>query len=283
MIVASVAPAAALELGPDDAHHLASVLRLRPGEPVGATDGRGGYVACRYAGPGRLEPVGPVETEPARSPALTVGFAPVKGDRPEWAVQKLAEMGVDRIVLLDTDRGVVRWAGGRAASHLARLEKIARAAIRQSRQLWVPTIEGPATVRALLAAGAGAGGVDGAGGCGGAAGVGGAGGVGGSGGVGGPGVALAQMGGPPPGPGLHTVLVGPEGGWSPGELEGPAPVIGLGPSVLRAETAAVAAGVLLSALRAGLVSPSSGTPGSGPVSTPFRRPGSGSGDTNRIW
>ena len=219
-----------LELGSDDAHHLASVLRLRPGEAVGATDGRGGYLPCRYAGPGRLEPDGPLRREPPRLPALTVGFAPVKGDRPEWAVQKLTELGVDRIVLLDADRGVVRWSGDRAASHLARLEKVARSAVRQSRQVWVPVIEGPVPVRVLLDE---------------------AGDSAGSGGV-----AAAQMGGPPPRPGLHTVLVGPEGGWSAGELAAFPASVGLGPSVLRAETAAVATGVLLSALRAGVVSPS---------------------------
>lgn len=233
VIVESLAPAGRLELGPEDAHHLASVLRLRPGEAVGATDGRGGYVQCRYAGPGLLEPEGPAEAEPARSPALTVGFAPVKGDRPEWAVQKLTELGVDRIVFLGTDRAVVRWSSDRAASHLARLEKVARAAVRQSRQLWVPAIVGPTALRVLSAGGSDAG------------------------------VALAQMGGPPPTPGLHTILVGPEGGWSPAELEESTREVGLGPSVLRAETAAVAAGVLLGAMRAGLVRPSSAPTTSG--------------------
>ncbi len=223
-----------LELDSDAAHHLASVLRLRPGEAVGATDGRGGYLPCRYAGPGRLEPAGPPRMQPPRLPALTVGFAPVKGDRPEWAVQKLTELGVDRIVVLDTDRGVVRWTGDRAASHLGRLEKVARSAVCQSRQLWVPVIEGPVPVRALLEEAAASG-------------------TAGSGT--GSGVAAAQMGGPPPHRGLHTVLVGPEGGWSPDELAGFPGAVGLGPSVLRAETAAVAAGVLLSALRAGVVSP----------------------------
>ena len=33
----------------------------------------------------------------------------MKGDRPEWAVQKLAELGVDRVVILHSDRSVVRW------------------------------------------------------------------------------------------------------------------------------------------------------------------------------
>jgi 16S rRNA (uracil1498-N3)-methyltransferase len=52
------------------------------------------------------------------------------------------------------------------------------------------------------------------------------------------------------------VLVGPEGGWSEAELQlaaGDGRVVGLGTTVLRAETAAVAAGVLLTARRAGLI------------------------------
>lgn len=56
------------------------------------------------------------------------------------------------------------------------------------------------------------------------------------------------------------VLVGPEGGWEEAEREEAGGVlVGLGPSVLRTETAAVVAGVLLCALRAGTVGP--GNPG----------------------
>lgn len=161
-----------------------------------------------------------------------MAFAPVKGDRPEWAVQKLAELGVDRIVVLDTERGVVRWSGPRAESHRTRLEKVVRAAVMQSRQVWLPEVGGPVRVAPFLAGEGPRGGV-----------------------------ALAQMGGPPPGPGLRTVLVGPEGGWSPAELERAPAVVGLGASVLRAETAAVAAGVILTALRSGMVAPAGAPPG----------------------
>jgi RsmE family RNA methyltransferase len=51
------------------------------------------------------------------------------------------------------------------------------------------------------------------------------------------------------------VLVGPEGGWSPQEEESARARVDLGPSVLRTESAAVAAGVFLVGLRAGLVRP----------------------------
>jgi hypothetical protein len=66
---------------------------------------------------------------------------------------------------------------------------------------------------------------------------------------------LAQPGGARPGLDLATVAVGPEGGWDPEELERWGPGVGLGPTVLRAETAAVVAGTVLTALRGGLVGP----------------------------
>ena len=62
---------------------------------------------------------------------------------------------------------------------------------------------------------------------------------------------LAAPGGRPPRIGDAVVLIGPEGGWSDAERAAGVPAIGLGPTVLRAETAAVAAAVLLTALRPG--------------------------------
>jgi 16S rRNA (uracil1498-N3)-methyltransferase len=227
--------AASPALAADDARHLGSVLRLRPGEPVGATDGRGGYRPCVYAGSGRLTPAGPVEVFPTRIPVLTVGLVPVKGDRPEWAVQKLTELGVDRIVLLSSERSVVRWDDRRMAAHLGRLDRVARAALMQSRQVWLPEISGVVPVASVLGAPPGPGVADG---------------------MALAGMALADMGGSPIGAAVHTVVVGPEGGWTDAERGWAAGrVVGLGQAVLRAETAAVAAGVLLTALRAGLASP----------------------------
>jgi 16S rRNA (uracil1498-N3)-methyltransferase len=56
------------------------------------------------------------------------------------------------------------------------------------------------------------------------------------------------------------VLIGPEGGWSPAEEAEELPSVALGPGVMRSETAAVAAGIVLSALRSGLVIPVSPPP-----------------------
>jgi 16S rRNA (uracil1498-N3)-methyltransferase len=217
-----VADVGSPELDDNDRHHLGAVLRLRPGEMVSATDGRGAWRPCRYEADGTLASDGEVRRAPRPSPRLTVGFPPVKGDRPEWAVQKLTEIGVDRIIILRTHRGVVRWDAGRAEHHLARLRAVVRQAVMQSRQTWVPEVSGPEDAASLAAR---------------------------------PEVAMAAQIGGPPTLAAPMVLVGPEGGWSPDEEAKATTLVRLGPGLLRTESAAVAAGVLLAALRSGLVLP----------------------------
>jgi 16S rRNA (uracil1498-N3)-methyltransferase len=227
-----VADPASPEPSDADRHHLWRVLRLRDGELVVAADGRGRWSLCRSRpGPGphgdggRLEPEGPVATEPAAAPALTVAFTPVKGDRPEWVVQKLTELGVDRIVPLATARSVVLWRGERGERAVERLRRVAREAAAQSRRVWLPEVSPVHTLDGLVAAQDAAGAP----------------------------LALAQLDGGPPTGRTTAVAVGPEGGWGAEELALGCPTVGLGDNVLRAETAAVAAGAILAALRAGVV------------------------------
>ena len=66
---------------------------------------------------------------------------------------------------------------------------------------------------------------------------------------------LCERGGRAPTLDDVAVLVGPEGGWTASELDAGLPTVGLGPQVLRAETAAVAVGALLVGLRAQVVAP----------------------------
>jgi 16S rRNA (uracil1498-N3)-methyltransferase len=214
-------------LSDDDRAHLVRSLRLRDGEAVTVSDGRGGRRPCRFvAADGTVTPDGDVERAPAPAPTITVALAIPKGDRLEWAVQKLTETGVDRIVLLHTDRSVVRWDGDddRAARRLARLRRIAREAAMQSRRVWLPGVDGPVAFGDALTW---------------------------------PGVCVADAGGAPPSLVSPTVLVGPEGGWSDDEraavAAGGVARVSFGAYVLRVETAAVAATVLLAGLRAGLV------------------------------
>ncbi len=201
------------------AHHLGRVLRVGAGELVVATDGRGRWAPCRAHADGTLEADGPVQLEPAPSPSLTVAFTPVKAERPEWVVQKLTELGVDRIAVLSTARSVVRWEPERARAVLERLRRVAAEAIAQSRRVWLPEVVGVVGLDDLS----------------------------------GDGTALAEPGGPALGERLTGIAVGPEGGWSPEELASGWPTVGLATHVLRAETAAVAAGALLGARRAGTV------------------------------
>lgn len=211
-------------LGADDAHHLVRVLRLRPGVAVVAADGAGSWRPCLLLEPPGLEPVGPVVAEGPRPPAVTVGFALTKGDKPDLVVQKLTEVGVDVIVPFVAARSVVRWDAAKRAAHGDRFRRIAREAAAQSRRCRLPLVHEPCTFAEAAAL---------------------------------PGAVLADLpqvvsaegGAPPIGPEHAVVLVGPEGGWDATERAAVAGRVTLGHGVLRAETAAIAAGVLLAAAR----------------------------------
>jgi 16S rRNA (uracil1498-N3)-methyltransferase len=215
----------ALDLADADRHHLGRVLRLRPGELVIAADGAGTW-RCTTVRTGeptvRLEATGPLVHEARATPPVSVAFAPVKGDRPEWTVQKLTELGVDRILPITTSRSVVRWEGPRAAKAVVRLRAIAREAAAQCRAVWLPEVAEARPLEELVCTEADT-------------------------------LALCVPGGPPPSLATPTLAVGPEGGWTDTELERAPATVGLGPTVLRAETAALSAGVLLTGLRAATV------------------------------
>jgi 16S rRNA (uracil1498-N3)-methyltransferase len=209
-------------LGDADAHHLGRVRRLRPGDPLVLGDGRGGVRAARFGDP--PQPDGPVTRVPKPAPAITVAFALTKGDRPEVAVQKLTEVGVDVIVPFVSARTVVRWDDQKAVRHVERWRVIAREAAAQAHRPWLPTVAELARFDEVAAL---------------------------------PGAALAHPDGSAPTLGHPTLLVGPEGGWDPAEEAAPLARVRLGPHVLRAETAAIVAGALLAALRDVPVNPSS--------------------------
>jgi len=204
------------DLDTADVHHLARVLRLRQGETVVCSDGRGSWRPCTFKGsPPWLEPEREAAFLPRAAPEVTVAFTPVKGDRPEWVVQKLVEIGVDHIVVLRSERSVVVWEGARAGRAIERLAKISVQAAAQSRRTWIPDVTGVtdlgdyAGTHPVLMAERGGG--------------------------------RLQLGMP--------VCVGPEGGWAGHELKLASGMVGLGHGVLRAETAALVAGALVCALR----------------------------------
>jgi 16S rRNA (uracil1498-N3)-methyltransferase len=203
------------ELSDDDVHHLSRVLRLRAGERVSATDGRGSWRWCEWNG-GALETVGETRHVPAPMAEIGVAFALVKGDRVEWIVQKLTEIGVDRIVPMTTLRCVVRWDERQAATHLERLRRVARSAAMQSRRVWLPAVEPVRTLGEVLAR---------------------------------PGAAPADLDGTwlsaTSRLEVSLVVVGPEGGWDATEREGFINPVLLSEQVLRSETAAICAATVL--------------------------------------
>ena len=210
------------ELSDEDTHHLARVLRLRDGEAVTVSDGAGGLRPCVWAA-GRLEATGDVLSSAVPEPSLCVGFALTKGDKPEWTVQRLTELGIDVIAPFVAERSVVRWDEDKAERNLERMRRVAREAAMQSRRVRLPEVRPVSTLPQVIAdAKPGA-------------------------------VALAEPGGGPLQEPHTTVLVGPEGGWTETELGTVGDHVALGEGVLRAETAAVAAGALLAAVRVRIV------------------------------
>jgi 16S rRNA (uracil1498-N3)-methyltransferase len=203
-----------------DHHHLVRVLRLRPGSDVTAGDGAGGWRPCRLTEGRALEIAGPTIREPRPEPPITVAFALVKGERPELAVQKLTELGVDRVVPFVAGRSVVRWEPARADRQVERWRTIARQAAMQCRRTWLPEVAPVAAFDSVAAL---------------------------------PGAVLADATGAPPTLDRPVVLIGPEGGWTPEERASGLPTVRLGAHVLRAETAAITAGAILTALRGGVL------------------------------
>ena len=214
-----------VSLDPEDARHAVGSLRLRAGDVLRLADGDGSVAAAVLVDVARgkaVVEVGAVDRVDRPTPALSVALAPPKGDRLSWVVQKLAEVGVDEAVMLETERSVRRWNRDRAATAIDRLTGVAREAAMQSRRPFVMSVLGPASLAEA---------------------------------VGGARVVvlwehatdgLAEaLGG---GAGDLRLVVGPEGGFSDGEVrqcaQRGAKTASLGEGILRTETAALAASVV---------------------------------------
>ena len=217
----------------EDHHYLFRVRRLRAGDELVLFDGAGLEATGRVL---RVDPRGAdLELDDLREAAgaggarLTVALAILKGDRTDWCLPKLVELGVGRIIPLVTERSVVRLDGERASRRRERYQAQARAAAQQCRGALVPVVEPVARLPEALTALEGAD------------------------------LKLLlweearaiplRSALPAAPPAAAAILVGPEGGFSEEEADraraaGFAPV-GLGPRILRAETAAVAAAAIL--------------------------------------
>jgi 16S rRNA (uracil1498-N3)-methyltransferase len=202
-----------LELPADEANHVHNVLRGRNGDLVEVVDGAGKLFAARLHGGREAAVVEELAAPDGAGVEISLYQAVLKGGRMDLVVEKATEVGATRIVPLLAERGVVNPREGK----VGRWRRVAEAAARQSLRLSVPDVAEPVRFEDVASE------------------------------VGGTGVLLHNA------PDLQPVeavvgvpvslFVGPEGGWSGGELrlaeDAGIAFGGLGPYRLRSETAGI--------------------------------------------
>jgi 16S rRNA (uracil1498-N3)-methyltransferase len=237
-IDAALTPGSLVELPPDTASHVAKVLRARSGDALILFNGDGrefdgtieavrGSRVSASVGDGR-----PVDRE--SSLAITLVQCVPRGDRMDFVVQKAAELGVARIVPVLSQRSVVRLDKAQAESKAIHWRAVAVSACEQCGRNRLPAIEAARPLLTYLGQSA-------------------------------PGTGLRLVFEPESAPQPHTmaqgpggagpaasaaeIAIGPEGGFADDELEAfrlaGFSQVGLGPRILRTETAAIAALVWL--------------------------------------
>ncbi len=206
-------------LDPDEARHLARSARRTVGDEVEVFDGRGGGWRARVEAIDRdrvtLLALEPIDDRAVPSPIALAVAAP-KGDRLDWLVEKCTEIGVGRLTIVLSERSVVDPRG----SKLDRLRRTILEASKQSGRNRLMTLDGPTPLATVLSRDPEATRL------------------------------IAHSGGVPasrwpgPAPGVPAVLaIGPEGGWTEAERDLADRLgwvrVGLGPTRLRVETAAL--------------------------------------------
>jgi 16S rRNA (uracil1498-N3)-methyltransferase len=156
-----------------------------------------------------LNRVTAVHVDP-KTRSTTIYLAPLKGDRSEWAVAKVSELGVSRIVPLVSERLVVKFKGETRDKIVTRWRRIADEAGGQCRRTYDVVVDEPINIADVPAD-----------------------------------VCVADFDGVGDWSGVTAVAIGPEGGWASDEWGSRRRRLSLGPTVLRAETAGVVAASLL--------------------------------------
>lgn len=222
----------------DAARHL-KVLRPEEGEKFELFDGKGAWRVYEHSG-GALRASGALSREERPAlPPLTLFACVTKGSRWDWTIEKATELGVSRIVPVISERTIVRVRADEREAKRERWTRIAEDAARQSDARWVPEVLAPVDFGDSLAM------------------------------VSETACFVGALTTPPPRPVLAefaawrgecaapkggvAVYVGPEGDFTPDELSRLLVVarpVSLGPTVLRAETAAIfAVGAIAAALQ----------------------------------
>lgn len=140
----SAAPDGRVVLDGPEGRHAVSVTRVEVGERIDLGDGRGRVIEAtveQVEGRDRLvaRVLHVLDVAQPRPHVVVIQAVP-KGDRGQAAVETLTEVGVDEIVPWRAERSINRWVGDRAMRGRERWELAARAAGKQSRRAWFPTI-----------------------------------------------------------------------------------------------------------------------------------------------
>lgn len=221
----------------DEGRHAVVVRRIRVGERVMVADGEGhaiaGTVSLAEKGSGLHVDVEELLEQPAPRPRIIAVQALAKGDRDELAVESMTEAGVAEFLPWQASRSIVKWTPERLDKQLGRWRSTVREATKQSRRFRVPSVAEPVSTKQLSARFAGCAAVfvlheDAT-------------------------VPLAHKDIPD---GDVMIVVGPEGGISPAELEqfqaAGGQLVSVSDAVLRTSTAGLVAVAQLQALAARL-------------------------------
>ncbi len=207
-----------VRLNPEQARYLTAVLRLRKGDALEIFDGCGGRYSAELESAEILR-VGARLAEEVRALDVVLAQGLAKGEKMDLVVQKATELGVSRIVPLIAERSVVKLSAERGASRTERFRRIAQEAARQCGRADVPVIDEPQSLAGLLQTDRLCLVLD-------------------------PAQSL-RLSAAARGISRLLLAIGPEGGFSAAELElsqhAGALTVGLGPLVLRTETAGLAA------------------------------------------
>lgn len=137
-----------------EAKHAAVVRRLRVGETVSVGDGAGIWLegAVADVSASRVDvKITARSVAAAPSVRLVLVQALAKGDRDELAVQAACELGVDEVVPWQASRSISRWEGPKAVKGRERWATIIREAAKQAHRVWVPEVSAPLTTAQVVA------------------------------------------------------------------------------------------------------------------------------------
>lgn len=136
-----------------EGHHAADVMRLGVGEMIDVSDNAGGLASVRVTSVGRGEVRADVVERhviPPARPQICVAQALIKGEGMTDAIDLMVQVGVHRVIPWQAERSIAQWRDGREAKAMDRLRSAAWSAAKQARRPLVPTIDAPVSTAALI-------------------------------------------------------------------------------------------------------------------------------------